>query len=91
MLENHLWRFLEKHLIGDFPRNTYKENTSNKNTLSINTIKRTLKLYTKWFKHNFMHKLLDPIKEENILMKNLENVLHKMVLFTNLVVLEHLH
>ena len=38
-----------------------------------------------------MHKLLDPIKEENILMKNLENVLHKMVLFTNLVVLEHLH
>ena len=34
---------MEKHLIHNSPKNTFRENTSTKNTLSTNTPKRTLK------------------------------------------------
>lgn len=41
ILKNNLLWFLEKYSICDFYKNTCRENNFTKNTLSINTIKRT--------------------------------------------------
>ena len=42
-MKNHLYYFLEKYLIDDSPKNTFRENISNKNTSSRNTTKHTLR------------------------------------------------
>ena len=37
--------FLKRHFIGDFPKNTFGENTSIKNILNKNTVIHTLKIH----------------------------------------------
>ena len=61
MLKNRLQRFLEKHLIDDFLKNTFRENILVKNTSDRNSTKQTLNTITYDIKITYTTKLKSQI------------------------------
>ena len=60
-MKNRLQRFLEKHLIDDFPKNTFRENILVKNTSDRNSTKQTLNTITYDIKITYTTKLKSQI------------------------------